>query len=140
VTRHSTILSTPHCLFIGIKKLCSQVARPRDRNFAKLGNALFSLYDLVGIERKTTMCGRGGIGRRAALRSLFFNRSGSSSLLGRTKFSVQVTVIPSIFIFGGNRLVTHSVHNLPLWHLLLQSPCAISRSRSIWFVYQASVV
>ena len=28
------------------------------------------------------MCGRGGIGRRAALRSLFFNRSGSSSLLG----------------------------------------------------------
>jgi hypothetical protein len=33
-------------------------------------------------------CGRGGIGRRAALRSLFFNRSGSSSLLDRTIFSV----------------------------------------------------
>jgi hypothetical protein len=38
------------------------------------------------------MCGRGGIGRRAALRSLFFNQSGSSSLLGRTKFSAQLLV------------------------------------------------
>ena len=30
------------------------------------------------------MCGRGGIGRRAALRSLWANPRGSSSLLGRT--------------------------------------------------------
>ena len=29
-------------------------------------------------------CGRGGIGRRAALRSLWANPRGSSSLLGRT--------------------------------------------------------
>ena len=35
-------------------------------------------------------CGRGGIGRRAALRSLFFNRSGSSSLLGRTIFKIKL--------------------------------------------------
>src|SRR5210317_1656865 len=34
---------------------------------------------------KSRQCGRGGIGRRAALRSLFLNRSGSSSLLDRTK-------------------------------------------------------
>ena len=33
----------------------------------------------------TLMCGRGGIGRRAALRSLWGNTRGSSSLLGRTK-------------------------------------------------------
>jgi hypothetical protein len=86
------------------------------------------------------MCGRGGIGRRAALRSLFFNRSGSSSLLGRTIPSVQPIDIPSTLTIGGNHLVTHSVHNLPFWHLLLQSPCAISRSGSIWFVHQASIV
>ena len=33
----------------------------------------------------STMCGRGGIGRRAALRSLWGNTRGSSSLLDRTK-------------------------------------------------------
>ena len=39
-------------------------------------------------------CGRGGIGRRAALRSLFLNRSGSSSLLGRTiKFTKPIDFI-----------------------------------------------
>ena len=86
------------------------------------------------------MCGRGGIGRRAALRSLFFNRSGSSSLLGRTIPSVQPIDIPSTLTIGGNHLVTHSVYNLPFWHLLLQPPCAISRSVSIWFVHQASIV
>jgi hypothetical protein len=32
------------------------------------------------------MCGRGGIGRRAALRSLWGNSRGSSSLLDRTIF------------------------------------------------------
>ena len=39
------------------------------------------------------MCGRGGIGRRAALRSLFCNKSGSSSLLDRTIPSAQLTEI-----------------------------------------------
>jgi hypothetical protein len=38
-------------------------------------------------------CGRGGIGRRAALRSLFFNRSGSSSLLDRTKSEFLVKTL-----------------------------------------------
>ncbi len=33
---------------------------------------------------RTLMCGRGGIGRRAALRSLWGKTRGSSSLLGRT--------------------------------------------------------
>ena len=28
--------------------------------------------------------------------------------------------IPSTLTIGGNHLVTHSVHNLPFWHLLLQ--------------------
>ena len=42
------------------------------------------------------MCGRGGIGRRAALRSLFLNRSGSSSLLDRTITpSAKIIRLPS---------------------------------------------
>ena len=36
------------------------------------------------IQRAPQTCGRGGIGRRAALRSLWANPRGSSSLLGRT--------------------------------------------------------
>ena len=36
---------------------------------------------------KQWLCGRGGIGRRAALRSLWGNTRGSSSLLGRTKIA-----------------------------------------------------
>ena len=47
------------------------------------------------------MCGRGGIGRRAALRSLFFNRSGSSSLLGRTITLVQLIDYPQFYIPAG---------------------------------------
>ena len=42
---------------------------------------------------RTYKCGRGGIGRRAALRSLFFNRSGSSSLLDRTKSEFLVKTL-----------------------------------------------
>ena len=38
------------------------------------------------IQRAPQTCGRGGIGRRAALRSLWANPRGSSSLLGRTIF------------------------------------------------------
>ena len=38
-------------------------------------------------------CGRGGIGRRAALRSLWANPRGSSSLLGRTIFSVPIELL-----------------------------------------------
>ena len=51
------------------------------------------------------LCPGGGIGRRAALRSLFFNRSGSSSLLGRTKigtfqkcFSIVETSNHMVFV------------------------------------------
>ena len=40
----------------------------------------------AGYSPLTLMCGRGGIGRRAALRSLWGKTRGSSSLLGRTKF------------------------------------------------------
>ena len=39
------------------------------------------------IQKAPQTCGRGGIGRRAALRSLWANPRGSSSLLGRTIFS-----------------------------------------------------
>ena len=49
------------------------------------------------------MCGRGGIGRRAALRSLFFNRSGSSSLLGRTNFinkTLIINILPDYMEFN----------------------------------------
>src|SRR6056297_903610 len=35
-------------------------------------------------------CGRGGIGRRAALRSLWGNTRGSSSLLDRTNLSLEI--------------------------------------------------
>ena len=37
-------------------------------------------------------CGRGGIGRRAALRSLWANPRGSSSLLGRTN-SLEILIV-----------------------------------------------
>ena len=42
----------------------------------------------AGYSPLTLMCGRGGIGRRAALRSLWGNTRGSSSLLGRTNYCV----------------------------------------------------
>ena len=38
-------------------------------------------------------CGRGGIGRRAALRSLWANPRGSSSLLGRTISRVPIELL-----------------------------------------------
>ena len=45
------------------------------------------------IQRAPQTCGRGGIGRRAALRSLWANPRGSSSLLGRTSFPFVASLI-----------------------------------------------
>ena len=44
------------------------------------------------IQRAPQTCGRGGIGRRAALRSLWANPRGSSSLLGRTN-SLEILIV-----------------------------------------------
>ena len=46
----------------------------------------------VNLPAFTLLCGRGGTGRRAALRSLSGNTGGSSSLLGRTIF-IYLTAI-----------------------------------------------
>ena len=43
-------------------------------------------------------CGRGGIGRRAALRSLWANPRGSSSLLGRTILLRKARRSPSVLL------------------------------------------
>ena len=53
--------------------------------FFALGGETGLINDNKGdIPRAPQTCGRGGIGRRAALRSLWANPRGSSSLLGRT--------------------------------------------------------
>jgi hypothetical protein len=45
-----------------------------------------SAYQKPGDRQDETVCGRGGTGRRATLRSLWAKARGSSSLLGRTIF------------------------------------------------------
>ncbi len=45
------------------------------------------------------MCGRGGIGRRAALRSLWGKLRGSSSLLDRTNISLEYESKNSLISF-----------------------------------------
>ena len=53
--------------------------------FSTLGDKTGLINENEGdIQRAPQKCGRGGIGRRAALRSLWANPRGSSSLLGRT--------------------------------------------------------
>ena len=57
------------------------------------------------IQRAPQTCGRGGIGRRAALRSLWANPRGSSSLLGRTILLLKPAENIAIFPFYAPRVV-----------------------------------
>ena len=57
------------------------------------------------IQRAPQTCGRGGIGRRAALRSLWANPRGSSSLLGRTILLLKPAESKAIFPSDALRVV-----------------------------------
>ncbi len=76
-----------------VKRITGQDCLLRRRRFA-INRELYPLR----LSRRYVMGGRGGIGRRAALRSLWGKTRGSSSLLGRTIFSSQLYT----FVSGGD--------------------------------------
>ena len=84
-------------------------------------------------------CGRGGIGRRAALRSLWANPRGSSSLLGRTIFLLKPAENIAIFPFYAPRvvqLVTNKTGSVNFCHPMVQNferipfPISLTNTRS----------
>src|SRR6056300_849833 len=79
-------------------------------------------------------------GRRAALRSLWGKTRGGSSPLSRTNLLRQLIDIPWLFTIKGHHHVTHSVHTLSFWHLLLQPPCSKACSKNLWQSHQASPI
>ena len=66
---------------------------------------------------RTLMCGRGGIGRRAALRSLWGKTRGSSSLLGRTNYLPFISLKPLKYnnklYFNADLCSAHSCFGVP---------------------------
>ena len=64
-------------------------------------------YKTTIYRQGTLMCGRGGIGRRAALRSLWGKTRGSSSLLGRTNYFKLTHCNSFKFKPSGGIIVSH---------------------------------